>query len=78
MATSTATATFTSSQDSVAVTWATAFTSPPTIVTAGIVVTDGQGPVSVTIPGASLTSTGCSVEPSGRFAGSVQLIANGV
>jgi hypothetical protein len=75
MALSTATATFNGSQDSVAVVWSTAFISAPTLVTSGVVITDGSGPVMVDI--ISVTNTGCTVETSARFTGAVELIANG-
>lgn len=75
MALATATATFTAVQDSVVVVWSTAFISAPTLVTSGVTVTDGSGPVQVDI--ISVTNTGCTVETSGRFAGSVNLIASG-
>jgi hypothetical protein len=75
MALATATATFTSAEDSVAVSWSTAFVSAPTLVTAAVVVTDGFGAVAVDI--ISVTNTGCTVETSGRFTGAVELIASG-
>jgi hypothetical protein len=78
MAFSSAIATFTGAQDSVAVTWATAFAAPPTLVTHGVLVSDGIGTVEVSIPSSTLTATGCTVETSARFTGAVQLIANGV
>jgi hypothetical protein len=74
MALATATAAFNSSQDSVAVVWSTAFISAPTLVTSGVVVTDGSGPVAVDI--ISVTNTGCTVETSARFTGAVELIAS--
>jgi hypothetical protein len=78
MAFSSAIATFNGTQDSVAVTWATAFASPPVLVTHGVLVSDGVGTVEVSIPSSSLTATGCTVETTARFTGAVQLIANGV
>lgn len=75
MALATATATFTGVQDTVAVVWSAAFIAAPTLVTSGVVITDGSGPVYVDI--ISVTNTGCTVETSGRFSGAVELIANG-
>lgn len=70
-----ATAAFDGTQDTVVVTWSTAFVNTPTIASAGIVITDGFGAPSVDI--ISVTNTGCTVETSGRFTGAVELIASG-
>lgn len=75
MAIATATATFASAEDSVAVVWSTAFVGTPTVRQDGVVITDSLGPVVVNI--ISVTNTGCTVETSGRFAGTVELIASG-
>jgi hypothetical protein len=74
MALATATATFTASQDSVAVVWSTAFISAPTIASMGVIITDGNGPVGIDI--ISVTNTGCTVETTARFTGAVELIAS--
>jgi hypothetical protein len=75
MAIATATATFTGVEDSVAVVWSTAFVGAPTIKQSGVNIADGNGPVSVDL--ISVTNTGCTVETSGRFTGTVDLIASG-
>lgn len=72
MAIATATATFTGSEDSVAVLWPTAFAVAPS-VTAGVDVTDGA---TVEVDVVSITATGCTVEASARFTGVVELIAS--
>lgn len=78
MAVGTATAIFTGAEDSVAVTWVmvagSAFTAPPA-VTAGVNVSDGGGPVAVDV--VSVTTTGATVNPSARFTGTIELIAEG-
>lgn len=68
----TATATFDGTQDTVAVVWSTAFLTTPT-VTAGISVSDGS---MLDCDVVSVTTTGCTVAPTGRFIGTVELIAN--
>lgn len=73
MAIATATATFTGAEDSVAVSWSTPFSSTPTVRQDGVVISDGNGPVAVNI--ITVTTTGCTVETSGRFGGTVELIA---
>jgi len=75
MALATATATFTGAEDSVAVVWSTAFISTPSVRQTGVVITDGGGPVAIDI--INPTNTGCTVETSGRFTGTVELIASG-
>jgi hypothetical protein len=77
MAIQTAIATFTGAEDSVAVTWSATFASAPTVLTAGVVISDTGGAVGIDVPLASVTSTGCTVETTGRFAGAVELIASG-
>jgi hypothetical protein len=77
MAIQTAVATFTGAEDSVAVTWSSPFSSSPTLITAGVVISDSGGAVAIDIPSASVTGAGCTVETSARFAGAVELIASG-
>jgi hypothetical protein len=72
MAIVTATATFDGTQDTVAVTWSTPFVSTPG-VTAGIGVRDGQ---TLDVDITSVTTTGCTVAPTSRFVGVVELIAS--
>jgi hypothetical protein len=66
------TAAFDGTQDTVAVTWSTAFLTAPS-VTAGISVADSQ---VLDVGLTSITTTGCTVEPTARFVGSVELIAS--
>jgi hypothetical protein len=47
------------------------------VLTAGVVISDTGGAVGIDVPLASVTSTGCTVETTGRFAGAVELIASG-
>jgi len=70
MATQTATATFTGAEDSVAVTW----TAMPGNfgISAGVQITDGSGPVAVSL--SSVSSTGATVNTSARFTGTVSLM----
>lgn len=77
MAIQTAIATFTGAEDSVAVVWSSPFSSSPTLITAGVVISDTGGAVAVDIPSSSVTGAGCTVETSGRFTGLVELIASG-
>lgn len=72
MALATATATFTGAEDTVAVVWSTALVTSP-VVTYGITVTDGQ---TLDADVTSITTTGCTVEPTARFVGTVELIAS--
>lgn len=71
MAVQTATATFTGSEDTVAVTWpamAGAFG-----VAASVIVTDGAGVVAVALDG-DPTPTGATVRTVARFSGRVELL----
>lgn len=68
----TATASFTGVEESVAVVWSTPFLVAPS-VTHGVGVTDGQ---TVDADVISVTTTGCTVVPTGPFAGKVELIAS--
>lgn len=67
-----ATAAFTGAEDTVVVSWSTPFLSTPS-VTAGISVSDGQ---TLDVDVISVTTTGCTVEPTARFVGNVELIAS--
>jgi hypothetical protein len=69
-----ATATFDGTQDSVAVLWSSAFSAAPGTVTYGIGISDGGGVIDCDVT--SVTATGCTVEPSARFTGVVELIAS--
>lgn len=76
MAIATATATFTGVEDSVAVTWSALNTATPA-VSAGVCIGDAPlGPVDVDIPSASITASGCTVVPSARFVGIIEIIAS--
>lgn len=75
MALATATATFTGVEDSIAVVWSTAFVGTPTVRQDGVNISDGLGGVAVNI--ISPTNLGCTVETTGRFTGTVELIASG-
>jgi len=74
MAIATATAVFDGTQDSVAVSWSTAFAAAPGTVTYGIGISDGGGVIDCDVT--SVTSAGCTVEPTARFTGVVELIAS--
>lgn len=68
MALQTATASFTSAQDSVAVTW-TAMPGNYAVFCSSPTITDGSGGVVLWLT--SVTSSGATVNTSGRFTGSV-------
>lgn len=73
MAIQAVTASFDGSQDTVTVTFSGIVTNPPT-VTQGICVNDGQ---TVSADITSLTNAGCTVAPTARFNGTVELIVEG-
>jgi hypothetical protein len=77
MAIATAVATFTGAEDNTTATWTTPFGIAPLVLGATVTISDGLGPVVVDVPTASITTTGCTVETSGRFSGLVELVANG-
>lgn len=67
-----ATAAFTGAEDTVVVTWSTPFLAVPS-APAGVSVSDGQ---TLDVDLTSVTTTGCTVEPTARFVGNVELIAS--
>lgn len=71
MAIATATATFNGTQDSASVSWSLTAAVPAT--SAGVCVSDGLGDVDVELTGVS--SSGCTVLPTSRFTGTVEIIA---
>lgn len=73
MAIATTTATFTGSEDSVAVTWPTLGTATPA-VSLGVCISDSPLGV-VDADYTNLTASGCTVVPSERFTGTVEIIA---
>lgn len=72
MAVRTYTATFTGAEDTIAVSFAGDFSSAPKLIGGDPVPTDGAV-VAITLD--SVTSSGCNVNTSGRFSGTVTLIA---
>jgi len=67
------TATFTGAEDSVAVTWTALNTATPA-VTAGVCLPDTTlGVVDADVT--SVSATGCTIVPSDRFVGTVEVIA---
>jgi hypothetical protein len=74
MALATAVVTMTATDTGVA-TFSPALTSnPPKLLGQGVIITDGAGPVAVTVSG--LTNTGCTVNASGPFTGTITLFAS--
>lgn len=69
-----ATAALAGAEDSVAVTWAGITTNPPTVST-GVCTSDGGVATADIVPG-TLTNTGCTIEPSSRFVGTVELVVS--
>lgn len=71
MAIQTATATFTGAEDSVAVTWP-ALGYTPAAISIGPCTSDSLGVVDAFA--SSVTSTGCTITPTARFTGTVEVI----
>ena len=69
MAIQNVTATFNGTQDTVAASWSA--TSATQAVQCGVTVTDGAGPVVVWLT--SRTTSGCTVNVSERFSGTVEI-----
>ena len=71
MAIQAVTASFNGTQDSVAVTWPDLGVVPNSI-SVGVCTSDGGGAVDVLI--SALVSSGCTVTPTARFVGTVEII----
>lgn len=72
MAIATVEGVFDATQDTLAVTWSGITTNPPA-VTSGVGTGDGSV-VVVNIVAGTLSNTGCTLEPTARFVGLVELV----